>query len=190
MNERKYLFVLAGLLFFTLIPSGEVPMAFQEALNASDAANPQSATRYSPIKIYSNAELNAFCAGDGTDGTENNPHVIENYVIDISSEPFSNAIIIQNTNLYLIIQNCRITACGYSDEGNHPSIGLWNCSNVAIRNNVIANAYIGIYLESSGNNVVSNNNCSSNLDKGIYLHSSDNNRITDNNCWNNGIGMT
>ena len=61
---------------------------------------PSLAADHTPIVINGNAALDAFCNGNGTDGSYENPHIIKDYTINGG---IGNAINISSTDRYLII---------------------------------------------------------------------------------------
>jgi parallel beta-helix repeat protein len=65
---------------------------------------------------------------------------------------------------------------------------LVNCTNLAIEDQNMNNASIGIQIAFSSSSTIKNNNCSNNLD-GISLQESNNNCIANNNCLNNDGGI-
>jgi parallel beta-helix repeat protein len=114
----------------------------------------------------------------GGDGSEGNPYIIENWVINASS---AHGIHIRNTTKYFIIRNCLVENGG---EGYH-GIYLENVRNGKIENVISRNNSCGIYLDSSHNNTLENNTVENNLN-GIYLGwASDNNTLRNNLCRNN-----
>src|SRR6056297_752099 len=155
MNKRKKLALVVILCIASLVMARmgiSTKLSNEDInLNTNEVLRPRSATEHGPIYINGNAELAAFCAGNGTDGTESNPHIIEGYEIDLSthSDP---GIEISNTDLHVIIRNCSITN---GAENYDNGIYLWNCTNVNITKNELTNNDEGIYLSSSSNNTIS-----------------------------------
>ena len=125
-----------------------------------------------PISIYNDTSLAAFCAGND-DGTQSNPYVIQNYVIDATN---ANGIVIENTNVYLVIENCVLENTVEYGECSYHGIKLVNCSNIDISNNFINSNDYGIYLGASSNNTLTNNTFEKN-NVGIYLSNSNNNNL-------------
>jgi parallel beta-helix repeat protein len=139
----------------------------------------------SRIKIFSNAEMDSFCSGNGTDGlTWDSAHIIENLEISGNSEYIP--IWIQDTDRYLIIRNCtvydgKILAADDGDSG----IFLRRCSNVNVTDNDVRNTYFGIRLWSVYENITVTANYIRDVSaSGISLSNGDNctisyNTITD-----------
>lgn len=157
------------------------------------------------IGINDWATINATYAWCNGSGTFSNPFIIENVTIDAGGT--GNGILIENSNVYFIIQNCTLfnSSSGYYDGG----IKLYNTTNGQLIENNIKNS-TGIILEGgSDNNTITGNivnydlpltfstvgiylkaNCSHNiisgniminLWNGIYLEGgSENNTITGN----------
>ena len=168
---------------------------------SADDTTPKANGAHDPISIDGNDALIAFCAGNGSDGSESNPYIIQNYEIDATS---GSGIDLSNIDLYLNIQGCTI-----SGEGSQsPGINLGNCGNITITNNSIYETGYGIYVMDSSslnisNNIcyksgvngidlynvnssaIGNNNCSLNGNNGINISGGNNFKITDNNCTSN-----
>jgi parallel beta-helix repeat protein len=61
---------------------------------------------------------------------------------------------------------------------------LVNCKNIAVENQNLNNASMGIQIAFSSGISIKNNDCSNSKDNGIFLYRSNNNSISDNNCSN------
>ena len=61
---------------------------------------------------------------------------------------------------------------------------LVNCTNIAVENQNLNNASMGIQIAFSPYITIKNNDCSNSKDNGIFLYRSNNNSISDNNCSN------
>ncbi|MHA1715798.1 MAG: PKD domain-containing protein, partial [Promethearchaeota archaeon] len=133
--------------------------------------NTKASIVHEPIFINGNAELDAFCAGNGTDGlTPETAHVIENY--EISGDGIAVPIQIINTDRFLIIRNCTLE--NSSTNNFDAGILLSNCWNINISNcNVQANNY-GIYLNMSSNITIYNTTVFSSEKDGIVLDTNSN----------------
>ncbi|MHA1520524.1 MAG: NosD domain-containing protein [Promethearchaeota archaeon] len=153
--------------------------------NESDhSISPFAAGDIAPIYIDGNTELSTFIANEGLSGqgTFASPYIIENYTIDASS---GHGIQIRNTDDYLIIQNCTVSAGNVTFFG----INLYNVTNVNVRNNSLQENYFGIYLSSSSNNTFSGNHANNNS-YGIMFSYSNNNTLSWNNAsYNNDHGI-
>ncbi len=143
---------------------------------------------YSHSKIYINGN-NQFTSENGVSnpsalGTEGDPFIIENWIIDAGGS--GSAIFIENTNKYFKIENCSF----YNSGSNVADAGMrfYNVSNGIIINNTVSNnGWSGMRLISSVNNTITNNIANNNPDLGIYLRDSSNsNNVTYNTCNNNG----
>lgn len=154
----------------------------QKAENRLDAALGTSGlVAHDSIFIDGDGALAAFCAGNGTNGTQSNPYIIQNYVINA---PTAIGIYIENTNACLVIRNCVV------DNGNGSEIGIYleNTSSVNVSNNTLSKIADGIGLESASNTTISGNNCLNNGD-GIDLNGASNTTIAGNNCSSNSDGI-
>lgn len=99
-------------------------------------------TNHAPIFIDGNNNLDAFCSGNDTDGTETKPHIIKNMIIEVPDEGFG--IYINNTTKFLIIQNCTIFNNSYAI--NASGILLENVTFVNIKYCVSNRINIGIKI--------------------------------------------
>ena len=97
------------------------------------------------------------------DGTAANPYLIANLTFDGSSGV---GLMIQNIDLYVIIDNCTITNSDYC-------IDIVGSNNMTIKNNTFyGNSYgFNIYMDESNNNTIVNNSMIGN-NYGIYLSDS------------------
>jgi parallel beta-helix repeat protein len=121
---------------------------------------PKTSVVHGPISITGNAQLDAFCAGNGTDGLSwGTAHVIEDLEIEISGA-WVHGIEIINTNRFLIIRNCSILTSGGMVEDS--GIKLSSCNNIRIENSTIhgiegvSNAYVGTFFVDSDDVAVVN----------------------------------
>jgi len=89
---------------------------------------PISAPAILTISINGNNDFSGKI--NGGSGTLIDPYIIANRIISASS---ADGISIQNTNVYVIIQNCSVTSGG----GSYNGIYLQNTTNVIIRNNTL-----------------------------------------------------
>ncbi len=190
MPKSKFLptlTVLSMILFISGIYSAEIPREnpIDQEVGQNLMRSPIVAGDHAPISIDGNSELATFIATEGLrgQGTFALPYIIENYTIDASSE---HGIEIRNTDNYLVIQNCTVSA------GNVTFYGIYfsNVSNTNVMNNILQENYFGIYLSSSSNNTLSGNNVRNNTWTGIFLgSSSDNNILSWNSVNNNWPGI-
>jgi parallel beta-helix repeat protein len=153
------------------------------------------------INIDGDAALNEFCLGQGTLGTKENPHIIEDYVID--AEGIGSPIKLKNISLHLIIRNCTLYNCGdtfllagiYADHiGNltitnctiinnpRSSIVVDECSNITIENNTIYDNGGGIELTYFENLMIKTNTIYKIQYGGIYISDGINATV-----WNNDV---
>lgn len=166
--------------------------------NRSTAINPcvesQPYINHSPISISKNIEFNSDNGVVSGSGTLNDPYIIENWFINVSewSDP-SAGILIRDSNVYVIIQNCVIN---YTIDHNHSmvcnqltcGIDLMNTTNIIVSNNIVLNTSFGIELDSSQNCTIEDNHLSNN-GQGISVDDSIDNLIKDNLMSNDGDGL-
>ena len=165
---------------------------------------------HNPITITSNAELDAFCNLNGTDGLSwATAHVIANYRISARGGPY--CIFIDNVDRYLIIRNCTVLAA-YEDPWNSCGFRIRRCINLRITNctakyntngiatsglshdliidgnNVTLNTCYGIDIYNTPNSTIFNNTISNNSLNGLYISTgSYNENVSSNMVEDNGI---
>lgn len=178
-----------------------------------DSGQTRSRTTYSshvPINIVGDSQLQDAATSESWpgDGTSTNPYIIGDY--DIDGQFNTSAISIQDTTLYLNIQDC------YVHGATLAGIRLSNVINAKLLRDVCSGSPYGIFLDAStGNSIVGcdssgnsnrgilisysgfsrveNNTFSSNGASGIYSQFSDNLMISNNTCssnTNNGIYLS
>ena len=127
---------------------------------------------------WSAAVSAGWCSGSGT---ESNPYIIEDLVIDCQDQ--YTGIEVENSSVYFIIQDCQIDNIGGSNSWDK-GIYLRNASNGIIRRNSFTTHYStqsGIYLDSGSDNNFISENLVQNLYRGIYIYNyCDNNTIYNN----------
>lgn len=113
------------------------------------------------------------------EGTKNNPYIIKNYNITTTED---NAIFIQGTTKYFVIQNCILVA-------NKSAIYLgYNANGTAIiKDNICSNSDFGIEISTFDNVVLINNTCNNNALHGISISLSDKAKVINNSCNNNNF---
>jgi parallel beta-helix repeat protein len=152
------------------------------------------------ISITGNAQLMGLAVVNNWtgNGSADNPYIIGDY--DIDGTGFANAISIQGTTLYFVIQNCYLhdaTSAGiyFSNVIHAELIGDVCSANRAYGISLSASTGIsifgcdsssnvnsGILISSSGYTRVENSTFSSNQAAGIYSESSENLTISNNTC--------
>ena len=119
-----------------------------------------------------------WCSGSGI---KTDPYVIKD--ITINAEEFGSGIVIKNSDIYFVIENCDIHGSGSEDHDG--GIYLYNTDNgMIINNNCSLNNNYGIYLDQSNDNTIKENIVSDNLN-GIRLYMSSYNTILKNTIENN-----
>ncbi|TES83550.1 MAG: hypothetical protein E3J91_02525 [Hadesarchaea archaeon] len=146
-------------------------------------AQVETLTPHAPIYIEGDGSFTPTNGvNGGGSGTQLDPYIIENFIIDASS---AYGIHIENTTKYFVIRNSLVENGG----GSYYGIYLDNVINGKIENNTCENNNEGIYLSYSDNCTIDNNTCENNY-HGISLWSSSDNNILDNNtCGNNYYGI-
>jgi parallel beta-helix repeat protein len=149
----------------------------------------------SPIHIKGNSGWVNFkntggCTGNGT---QSDPYVIEDLIIDGSWH--YNCVLVENSNVYFRIENCTLrygrSSGWWLDDG--AGVYLINVSNAQLINNTFYGNNCGIIFLYSNYSIISRNNIrdSTSSDSGIYLSNSNYNNISRNSLRNNeGIGLS
>ncbi|MCK4238859.1 MAG: right-handed parallel beta-helix repeat-containing protein [Candidatus Lokiarchaeota archaeon] len=122
----------------------------------------------------------------GGDGSEGNPYIIENIIIDGGN--LDNCIEIKNSDVYFILRNSQLynASRGFDKAGiflymtNNGNITNVNCSN---------NNNIGIWVEQSNNIAILDNIINNNGGPGIHLYHCDYIDVIGNEVSNNIIGI-
>jgi parallel beta-helix repeat protein len=189
--------VLLSAFVITSIVAVAIPLLSPSPVHAAS-------TSHAPIYINGNS---GFTSPDpvngGGSGTENDPYIIENYIIDAST---AYGIVIKDTTACFVIRNChvhdgwvgiwlenvvngKIENCTLENNG-HAGIGFLDSYNNIIENCVSKNnSGHGIVFYDSDNNTVANCTAENNIDKGIVLVRSRNNLIKNNISMNNWAGI-
>jgi parallel beta-helix repeat protein len=166
---------------------------FSNGLNDLYDGNPSSnnvgtnQVGHSPIDINDNTNFEYQATNEGWkgDGTENNPYIIENYVINL---PPAIGIKITNTDIYFKIQNVWINGTWTSYFPEDDGIYFLNVSNSKLINNEVTNSYNGLKFIDSDNNFLTNNLIKNNYLRGFYISGFKNN-VTNNHAMNNYQGF-
>jgi hypothetical protein len=86
---------------------------------------PLSSGAHSPINIIGNANLTAFCEGNASQlGTKDKPFIIQGYEINAS---LGVGLFIEDTDLHLIIRNCKVENNSINLGESPYGISLVNC---------------------------------------------------------------
>ena len=167
------------------------------------SAMSEGLTPHDPIYIDGNDDFIPANGVTSGSGTENDPYIIENWVIDASS---ADGIHIKDTVKHFVIRNCLVEN-GNSYRGiyledvingkvekntcfsNNGGIELQGSKNVILSNNICSGSATGIHLGRTENCTLSNN-ILTNSTYGIHIWpSSSNNMLTGNKADNNYDGI-
>jgi parallel beta-helix repeat protein len=206
---RSRVFSLLILIIFLLLFLGQYTTKIDK-INIDDQnneKNPKNSEYWdltgSPVYIDGNNEWitvsnEEWCTGSGTLG---DPYVLKNIYID--GQNSSSCIIIKNSNVYFMVENCTLynSAAGSLDAGirlenvingilfqnncslnNNNGITLINSSEITISNNIINNNKVeGILCSDNSNyNTISKNFVSNNENRGIWVIDCQYNTISEN----------
>ncbi|MBN2157255.1 MAG: right-handed parallel beta-helix repeat-containing protein [Candidatus Lokiarchaeota archaeon] len=139
------------------------------------------------IFINGNAQLGNYVAGNGTSGTLDNPHIIENCSILTTNKQYG--IFIQNVDLHLILRNCSITTIDSSISDKN-AIEIRLSSNIRVENCTVTHHNIGIMLLNTHKSTIISSTVTQNDFAGIELLESDGNHLENNNIYQNmGYGI-
>ncbi|MEE9574050.1 MAG: right-handed parallel beta-helix repeat-containing protein [Candidatus Neomarinimicrobiota bacterium] len=123
---------------------------------------------------WAEAELQAWCSGNGTQG---NPYIIDS--IEINGLNSSACLYINNSIKYFIVRNSIFHNA--SDYEDYAGITLNNVTNGILTNNTIRNNNnMGIYVYQSNGNLVYDNTIYNNNNNGIFLDGSFNINVSAN----------
>jgi parallel beta-helix repeat protein len=144
-------------------------------------------------------------------GTEEDPYVIKDLVIDVTGSQF--AMMIQDSNAYFKIMKCTFSNGGIEGERTAglvlvntqngvifkntfvnnvgAGIAVIGCLNIKIQKNLCSENGVGIYIEWGMYTSIKQNDCSNNLDSGIVIASAHKNIIENNDCYGHaGAGIS
>lgn len=190
----------AGIVFILIsLLASALPLTVIVAENYTDSevtVDSRSNSRYTshkPIKITGNNEFKIHFDGiTSGSGTLSDPYIISSWDIDASSDA---GITIENTTVYLIINDCYI-------HNGETGILFMNVTNGKIINNRIDSNDNGITFGGSGkgtiessHNLIKNNSIINNNNYGIYFENlngtyHNHNEISYNNISSNKLGIT
>ncbi len=143
---------------------------------------PDSSQYISPVSILSNAELNSYLPGQtGPGDSWDNAYIIEDLQIDSAGS--GPGLRVENTNLFLIIQDIFVTDSGSSAYSG--GIQLTNCTNIRIQNTETTNKDNGIFVIDSTFIEILDNTANNNDEDGIHLLDSSNCTISSNEAGEN-----
>lgn len=162
VDEKKIILITLGIIVgISIVISSD----FKYSINNFTDPNPDNMTiRTSKLseKIYidnnwTDAKTAGICTGNGT---PSDPYIIEDLEIDAGD--LGSSILIENSNVNFIIQNCTLTSSGpeFTDSG----IKLINVDNGNLINNTATGNSVGIYMEICENFVIVNNNLKNEFD--------------------------
>ncbi len=147
-SQIKLRIIIAlGMVLFSMVGAQLMNVSqIQPVVTQTNRSNDENITplamRDAPIYLVGNVALATFCAGNVTeDGSQSNPYVIQNYVINATT---ANGIDIEDTTANLVIQNCVVE--NGSAFPYYFGIYLSNTSNVNIIYNTLSNNYDGMEL--------------------------------------------
>ncbi len=195
VNMGVFMYLILSICITGLLIIGDSPFS-EEYIATSSNLEPLKESRinyasyvtHGRIEITGNDDFNTTALAEGWsgNGTQGNPYIIENYLIDLAGAHY-NCIYLLDVSSHFIIRNCYLTgAYIYPYEG----ISLFNVSNGLVTDNICTGNSNGISVlgnppRVSYNNTISNNNCSYNTRIGIYVTYSHDNVVANNTCSNN-----
>ena len=143
-------------------------------------------------------------------GTEEDPYVIKDLVIDVSGSIF--AMMIQDSGAHFRIMKCTFSNGGIEGEmtaglilintqngtifknqlinNAGAGIAVIGCLHIRIQKNLCSENGVGIYVQWGMFTTIKQNDCKNNLDSGIVIASAHKNIIEKNDCFENNAGIT
>jgi len=190
LMKRINIMVLTAVLFFTIFT------LLTSSAVIGKTTSIVAYTDHNPIVITSNNDFvtQGFDDGGTRDGTQGLPYLIEGFKIT-SSTPEEILILIENTDVYFVIEECLLMGSGTEDDIT--GIKLEHVQHARIRSNIINSTTHGIRLfqgtsseyACSQNIIIDNtiHNCS----VGIGLDTAEENYIESNTIFNlNNTGIS
>ena len=174
-KKQNYIKIIISIVFIGIIVAQSNILSFSISEIISDQFTLSLIpANHDPILLNGNGELSTFIQNEGLsgDGTLENPYIIENFIINSSTDI---GIDLQNTTAYLIIRNCTFDGNNKKNDG----IFLNWTANVNIRNNSIYYCHWGIYMANSSNNMVLENKIHYNSN-GFVMYKSNNTAVSNN----------
>ncbi len=152
-------------------------------------------TEHSNISLNGNAEVDAFFAGNGTDGLSwDTAYVIEGWNITVETSQFiGNAINLQNSDRYIIIQDCYVGGSSINHNTNiyinatenvivqdcifnttimAEAIGVEYSQNITVEGCLLLNQSYGIAFQYCNDMVITNNTITNSLSDITMLYTS------------------
>ena len=150
---QKELAVIIILLFVgtSIIPSVAQNISEKSPLILNLGGN------HAPIRIIGNEEFTTENGVTGGIGTENDPYIIENWIIE-GDGVIENGIFITNTTAYFIICNCTITDFHHANK-YFSGIKLEYVENGSVSDSTLSKNHLGINIRYSANIKITNCSC-------------------------------
>ncbi|MGA1821867.1 MAG: right-handed parallel beta-helix repeat-containing protein, partial [Thermoplasmatota archaeon] len=161
MNGRVASFFVVSILLLT---SGAV---YVRLVNG-DLIDEGSLVLRDEIFIMGNSQFTLENGVVGGSGSENDPYIIENWMMDNAR---GGRIEIIDTNSHVVIRNCKIW--GYPNEGD--AVVLRRASNISIQNCLIGNLDEGIKIRENARNIIIQDCTLQDINDGISLNENVNN---------------
>jgi len=176
----KWRTTISILIFFTILTS-TIFISISVANHDESFTEMSEYVHGGTIHIDGNEDFakQAEAQGWPGDGTEEEPYIIEGYLLDGGEDE---AILIEDVDVHFIIMDNKI-------EGGQYGIHLIQTSNGFIKNNTVSGVEMGIFLHASDENYVEGNIVTSNEEYGIRPSGSFNNTIKNNLLTKNSIGV-
>ena len=190
MKSKSIIIILAILVIIFTVPHMLNDNFYKHLTSSSEFNSNVDSLKFSQgsfkIHIVNNSGWVAFkdagnCTGNGT---YSDPYVIKDLVIDGEGSDY--CILIENTNVYFVIENCSL----YNSEGSQISAGIrfLNVNNSMLIENNCSSNFNGILLMACTNNTIIGNTLPNNY-KGIFLSLSNENTLLENIANQNYFGI-
>jgi hypothetical protein len=152
---EKVLLLVVILTGVSIMENWDINYSTWRGMNPSKIENNKESIlpKIASIKLVftNNTALDEYCAGNGTDGTPSNPHIIKDIIISDEEEY---GILLENINRSLILENITIKNIIPPENPPWPRIGaltINNSANIFIRNCSISNNQGGMSIIESEN---------------------------------------
>ncbi len=142
----------------------------------ASTSNSVIVTVISDPKIYVSGNFDLYLASNSGNGTQNNPYIIEDRIIDAGGSGW--AMYFEYTDAWLVVRNCTVLNCGTGSW--NAGMGFVLCRNVNISFNTFLNDLYGITLRTQSDGLLVMNNTFDNCLIGVYVYNSNNARVVNN----------
>jgi len=155
-NLKMNIFLLLAIIYITplmiisIFPNYNVRNIYKSNLNDENLRKSSVSGKFHINNNWTDVKTAGICTGEGT---ESDPYIIENLVIDGGG--LGNCILIENSDVFFKIQYCVFNNTG--DEYYDAGVKLIDVDNGQLLNNNASGDAFGFYLNRSNNNIIVGN---------------------------------